>query len=172
MSVANINSLARLKIDIKERLTTPTRSITFYTYLILSVVGGGGLGVWYYLYSIAFQNEPYCNKVMSAALFTYFPSVVAAGFLETARERQPYWRSFGQLIGFIFAILFLLAVSFSGKTQLVTAALSSVLAVLFWWVANGDKDFFADISTESSVNAPTSMPLAKSKSIDSNTFQQ
>jgi hypothetical protein len=171
MNKTGTDSLSRLWGDITLRLRGPARSVTFYSHLIISVIVGGGLGVWHYLHAVSFGEEIFKASILSTALFTYFPSIVAAAYLETAQEKQPYWRAFGQLFAFVFLILFISCVSSTGRTQLAVSALATILAVFTWWIVNGQKDYFSDIAPESSVNNPTDTPLSSNPKIKINDFE-
>jgi hypothetical protein len=101
-------------------------------------------------------------SAISAALFTYFPAVFAAALIDFTQEKQPYLRSFGLSAAGLFAGIFLLSVITSDWWQLFWAIVGSVLAVLFWWVASGEKDCFKDIDPDSAWGGDVTRELPKS----------
>jgi hypothetical protein len=156
------NSIEPLCADLRRRIRAPIRSVTFYTHLLLAVMVGGGLGVWYEVFYRGVVLDKWNMHAISAALFTYFPPLVAAALIDFAHERQPYLRSFGLSAAGLFGIIFALAVMTSDIWSLRWSGLGSILAVLFWWVASGEKDCFKDIHPESATGGPVDRELPKS----------
>lgn len=150
-----INSIELLLADLRRRFWAPTRSVTFYTHLLLAVVVGGGLGVWYQVIYRGLIRETWDVDAISAHLFTYFPAIAAVALIDFTQEPQPYLRSFGLCAAGLFAGIFGLAVTTSKWPQLSWAIIGSLLAVFFWWVASGEKDCFKDINPSAATPDPT-----------------
>jgi hypothetical protein len=139
---ASFESLGFLKQDLKRRLKTPIKSVTFYAHLFLAVLAGGGAGIWYTMYQDGFAMEK-----LAAALLTYFPALVAAAVIDFTHEEQPYLRSFGLLSGLVFFVIFMAAITRASTShwQFFWAFVGTVFAILFWWFANGEKPCFKDV---------------------------
>jgi hypothetical protein len=153
------NSVTLLWRDIRRRWFAPCRSVTFYNHLIFAVIIGGGLGVWYEVIFKGLIHGDWEMANISAALFAYFPAIVSVAINDFTQERQPYLRSFGHIAAGVFTVIFLLSVATESVFQLFFALLGSLFAVMFWWVASGDKDCFRDIDYEASTPDPSqSMP--------------
>jgi hypothetical protein len=148
-----INSIELLVRDLRRRFWSPVRSVTFYAHLFVTVIFGGGLGIWYELYR-CYHHDQWSKIPISAALFTYFPAVVAAAVVELIHEGQPYLRSFGYTMAALFLGIFAFAVTTSPSPQLFWAIIGSVLAVFFWWVTNGEKECFRDINPSAATPGP------------------
>src|SRR5882757_827962 len=134
-------SLMPLCRDVQRRFLTPIRSVTFYAHLVLAVLAGGGLGIWHTLYQSRLAGQ-WDVSAIASALYTYFPAIVAAALIDLTHERQPYLRSFGLLSATLFALLFFFATTTKANTQLYCALAGATLSVVFWWIANGEKDCF------------------------------
>ena len=150
-----IDSWTALFRDLEHRFRAPVRSVTFFEHLFLAVVLGGGLGIWYEMVFKGCIKDEWCMKSITAALFTYFPAIVATALIDWTHENQPYRRSFGLIAAGGFALIFILAVTTSPLFQLFWAVIGTILAVLFWWLANGEKNCFRDINPEAATPPPT-----------------
>lgn len=148
------DSIKALRRDISRRFRAPTTSVTFYAHLILAVLVGGGLGIWNALYQSHLTGKWTCETI-SAALYTYFPAIVAAALIDLTHERQPYLRSFGLLSATLFIILFFLSTTTPPEFRLGFSLIGAFLAILFWWVANGEKDCFKDIDANAATPEPS-----------------
>ena len=144
--VNSINSVTLLCKDLKRKFLAPTKSFTFYTHLVLAIIAGGGLGIWDALYQSK-HAATWNLLAISAALYTYFPAIVATALVEFTHEKQPYMRSFGLFSLAPFSLLFFLAITTEPEFRLAWAIFASIASILFWWVANGEKDFFRDVLT-------------------------
>lgn len=135
-------SAGLLCADLKRRLKTPIKSVTFYLHLFGAIIICGGAGIWYTWYQDGFVVQK-----LSGALLTYFPALVAAAVIDFTHEDQPYLRSFGVLSGILFITLFLITVSRDSNSycQFGLALVGTVLSILFWWFANGEKRCFKDV---------------------------
>lgn len=139
---ASFESVGFLKRDLKRRLKTPIKSVTFYAHLFVAVLAAGGAGIWYTMYQDGFGMEK-----LAASLLTYFPALVAAAVIDFTHEEQPYLRSFGLLSGLGFFVVFMAAVTRASTShwQFCWALLGTLLGILFWWFANGEKRCFRDV---------------------------
>jgi len=142
---ATLYSLDLLWGDLKRKFVAPKKSLTFYASLVFAVITCGGAGIWKALF---FQSTPegtWDLIAIATALSTYYPAIVAPALIEFTHEDQPYLRSFGLLSLVPFGVLFALALMSEPRWGIGWAAAASTLAILFWWVANGEKDFFRDV---------------------------
>lgn len=156
-----VDSITLLVNDLRRKFRFPLKSMTFYTHLLLSVVGGGGLGIWYVII-MSYHTGKWLLPNLSSALFTYFPAIVAIAVIELIQEKQPYMRSFGLFSAFCFLVLFLMSVLSDNIWQLAWSLSASVLAVLFWWGVSGEKSCFVDIVPEN-ILPEDDQPLLKNK---------
>ena len=147
------SSIEALGHQIPARFCAPWRSMTFYLHRAIGVVGGGGLGIWYSLHEARIHGIDWIG--VTAALFTYFPAIVATALLDIQQDERVYWKSFGLFCTVPFGILFYLSVTgdVTGY-RFVWALLGSFLAIAFWCIANGDKECFRDLRPD----APTPPP--------------
>lgn len=161
MNTGFVDSVGPLWADARRRFRAPLLSVTFYLHLVLGVVVCGGIGIWHGIYVGNLEL-----KAVSASLFTYFPAIVAAALVEFTQEKQLYLRSFGLLAAGVFLVVFFIAVGTSEKWQFFCSAVGAVLAVLFWWIAVGEKDCFRDIDRDASVGGDIHQPLLSSEDKD------
>lgn len=151
-------SIEALRHEIPSRFRAPWLSMTFYLYLAIGVIGGGGMGIWNTLHQTRYLGWHW--ETIAAALYTYFPAIVATALLDLQQEERKYWKSFGLFALFPFAIVFYFStVGDSMGWRFVWAFFGSMLALAFWVVANGDKDCFRDLDIEAATPPPT-VPLA------------
>jgi hypothetical protein len=154
MSQEVTDSIKVLFRDGQRRFKAPTRSVTFYAHLCLAVLIGGGLGIWNTLYQCKLTAN-WDAATIAAALYTYFPAIVAAALIDFTHEKQPYLRSFGLLSATLFAILFFFSTTTAPDARVKFALTGAVLSVLFWWMANGEKDCFKDIDPSAATPEPS-----------------
>lgn len=153
MSEDLADSIKILWGDTRRRFRAPMRSVTFYAHLFLAVLIGGGLGIWNTLYQCKLTAN-WEAATIASALYTYFPAIVAAALIDLTHEKQPYLRSFGLLSATFFAVLFFFATTTSPEIRLRFALGGAILSVLFWWIANGEKDCFKDIDPNAATPDP------------------
>lgn len=154
MKTEAIYSLDLVGRDLTRRLNAPIKSVTFYAHLLVAVLLGGGAGVWYSIYQNGLEMQP-----LAAALLTYFPALVAAALIDFTHERQPYLRSFGLIAAGVFLTIFLIAATRTPYWQCAWALGGTIMSVLFWWAANGEKSCFKDIDYEDSQGGDLKKPL-------------
>lgn len=142
-----------LWVDVRRRFQAPTGSVTFYAHLFLAVLLGGGLGIWNTLYQFGLIGN-WDSAILAGALYTYFPAIVAAALIDLTHEKQPYLRSFGLLSAAFFAVLFFFATTTAPNLRLGFSIVGALLGVMFWWIANGEKDCFKDVNPESATPSP------------------
>lgn len=146
-------SIGLLCSDTRRRLCAPVRSVTFYAHLLIAVLVCGGLGIWNTLYQCKL-NSQWDLLNIAAALYTYFPAIAAAALIELTHERQPYLRSFGLISSVFFVCIFFFATTTQPNTRMIFAGIGALLSILFWWIANGEKDCFKDIDPNAATPDP------------------
>jgi hypothetical protein len=126
-------------------------------YLFLAVVVAGGLGVWVELKNVIIGGtNDYSNLLL--AIYTYFPAIAAAPVLQLVLREEKYVRSFGLIIGSVLLILGVTTFpdTNSGPSLFLICVPASVVAVLFWWIANGtDPNFDDKVHPEDSLGGST-----------------
>jgi len=149
------NSLYALKKDLGQRFRYPLRSFTFYAQLGITVVGCGGAGIWYTIYTDGLRVQS-----LAAALLTYFPPLVAASTVDFIQEKQkPYLRMFGFSVGVALAGIFLFAVCHSPELKLSCGLIGTLCSLIFWWLANGEKDWVKDNPANAATGGNVQDPL-------------
>jgi hypothetical protein len=164
--MGSFNSFASLGHDLVYRLKSPVASVTFWTYAVIGIVIFGGLAIWIELCKYVFLDPD--GKATSdgirLAVNTYFPAVgcSAAQQLFISEKQRTYLRSFG----YFLSVAFMLACLFSFLIQIEHPMWSlwlgialSVLAILVWWIANGNDPTFQDPDPEGPIGGNTSAPL-------------
>jgi len=119
---------------LKSQFIAPIGHPTFWLYLIIAVIGAGGLGIWVAIYQRDVQD-------IVAALFTYFPAIaMASGFELILKDDQ---RKFVRSTAFATAVtLILIAVLVAslprGSLSFALGIIGYIISLAFWWVANAD----------------------------------
>jgi len=132
---------------LKKQFASPIRHPTFLLYLLIAVIGAGGLGIWVSMY-----RQDMGNFIVS--LFTYFPAIaMASGFELILKEDQ---RKFVKSGAFAMAsILILIAILVAslpvGIASLIIGVIGYVLSLAFWWVANAENTILHDTSPPAKV---------------------
>jgi len=153
MSQSFSNSVQAVRSQIIPRFKAPWGSVTFYLQLILGIIAGAGLGIWYPLWSHPVSGINWDD--VATAILTYFPAIAAAGLVDFQQDDQKYWQRFGLIIAVLFVPLFLLAASISSTgCRIFVALMLSFLSIAFWCCANGENPHYQDIDPE----APTPPP--------------
>jgi hypothetical protein len=134
------NSIVLLKDDLKNRLITPWKTVTFYKHLLGGLVVFGGVGVTFTIF-----KSPWSMAETSTALLCYFPAIAGTAMLDFEAEDQPYLRSFGFVGLMPFILIFCLGFYSKGCAQFFWSVLGALLSILFWWMANGLNDRFNDV---------------------------
>jgi hypothetical protein len=153
-----LRSIRLIGPDLRKRLVTPCGSMTFYYHLIGGVIIFGGIGMFYGAYKSNWKWEE-----VSAHLLGYFFALIGAAVVEFTAEDQMYLRSFGGLALAVFGVLGLGVGMAGGGLQLGLAIFAAILAVLFWWVANGLNPRFNDVKTENAIGGDLSTKLERSQ---------
>jgi hypothetical protein len=141
--------------DLQHRFEYPQQSYTFYTQLVFTVIGCGGAGIWWTIHMDGLNA-----KSLSAALLTYFPPLVAASTIDFIQEKKQYLRMFGFSVGLVLAAIFLIAVTRNLVWQFWWACLGTAFSILFWWLANGEKDWVKDNLPDSPTGGDVNKPLS------------
>ena len=162
MSTNHRHSLKLLPGDIWRRLKTPFWSATFWTHLLVVVGIAGGIGIWWTL-GQCYVTDRWDKVAIAAAIYTYFPAIVAPALLDMINEHQRYLRSFGIAASAILLVILACAALTAPKGNLTFGIVGSVLSIAFWWIANGEKDCFKDIDPEAPTPRPN-RPLKGNKS--------
>lgn len=149
-------SLKALGKDLENRFTYPQQSFTFYAQLFVTVIGCGGAGIWWTIHVDGLHAES-----LAAALLTYFPALVAASAIDFIQDDKKYLRMFGLTVGIILGALFLISVTRSPGWQLWWALMGTICSILFWWLANGEKDWVKDNVPAASAGGDVNKPLPK-----------
>lgn len=148
------NGLKAAGREITRRLKRPASQFTFWVYLLLAVIGLGGLAIWVEWWRYA--NAPETNGApppslegLRLALATVFPAIVGASALELVLNDNKMARNLGLVF---LAVCFLLAVYLLGFGHPSDAfgiglgIVGCLAAIFVWWVASGLDETFQDTS--------------------------
>jgi len=151
-------SLQALGNDLENRFRYPQQSFTFYAQLFVTVIGCGGAGIWWTIHVDGLHAGS-----LAAALLTYFPALVAASTIDFIQDKKIYLRMFGVTVGIVLAALFLIAVTRSPGWQLWWALMGTIFSILFWWLANGEKDWVKDNIPTTSTGGDVNQQLPRTE---------
>ena len=164
MGSGNNGSFSLLFPELSRRWKTPLKHVSFWTYLLVAILGIGAVGFWVETVRFALAEKSEIDSILTA-LYTYFPAIAAGAglqlFMDSKREEMQYMRSFSILSIFIVGIF---TVPYStGIAKSLWAAIwggvGVVVSIWLWWMANGCNPSFLDIDPEDSLGGdPKSEP--------------
>jgi hypothetical protein len=166
MALRSINSFVLLGRDLRDRLTSPVGSFTFWTFVLFGVVMFGGLAIWIEIVKYSFGLAgTVSGEGIRTAVNTYFPAVgcAAAQQILIAEKQRMYLRSFGYAASItlsIFCIFAFLLQVWHPYLSLAFGIGCSAVAVIVWWIANGADPTFHDTAPDAAVGGPTAGGLA------------
>jgi len=131
---------------IGQRIMRPIGQVSFWSYLVVAVLGLGGLGVWHaFLQAYYFESAPKGDVAVS--LYTYFAALAGASIVQLTLDEDKAVRAAFQFFGFLLAGYGFVCFFFlnDGSDRAVYMGLGGVFfAVVIWWVANGDNSCLQD----------------------------
>ena len=136
-------SIALVFEEFTRRFVAPRKSVTFYAHLMVGIIAGSGLGIWNALYQCKLLGH-YDLLIIAASLYTYFPTIGVAVVFDLTHEKYRYMKSLGFILVAVFLFLFFLSTTTSPEWRCIWGILSSILAVVLWWLVNGDKPLYQD----------------------------
>ncbi len=152
------NQFPELWRDIRRRFRRPVGSPSFWMFLIVGVIGFGGIAIWIEVLKFRFHLLGTTNADgLRTAINTYFPAIGCGAGLQivTWEKDKPNLRACGMAVWSFMSgacvVLLLLQANhpyWSGTIGTVC----SVFALAMWWLANGDEDAFQETPPS---NAPT-----------------
>lgn len=144
-----LSSFGPLWNELKRRLKAPTGQVTFWMFLFLGVCGFGACGIWVELDKYAQSSNNNLDGIQTA-IFTFFPALGCTATMQIiiSDTEKKYMRS----VGFAAGILMLLAAfwlvryseNIMKSTSILIGLIASVIAILTWWIANGEDPIFDD----------------------------
>lgn len=132
---------AYLRHELKRRTFEPAAHFPFVVYVVVAVIGYGGLGIWAEIVKGAEKSN------LITAVITFFPALVGstAYQLILASPNNKVLTSFAQLMSFILlgcAILLAIFTTSCPIGALWAGILSSTIAIWMWWFTNADDPTF------------------------------
>ncbi len=136
--------------ELVKRTCDPIQHFPFVAYMLIAIVGLGGLGVWAELLKIGISNSPIGLANVITSVLTFFPALVGAAAIQLllASANDRIFIAFAMLIMFVFFAFAILLPFFSVTHPFIVLFLSgvcSVFAVWAWWITNGDNPTFQKI---------------------------
>jgi len=122
----------------------PVFRFNFWVYLIVGVVGAGGLGVW-----VSFMSRVEALPNTLLALLTFYPATAVASCMEFIFEDsdKKFVKGFAIISGFV---LFLLSVFVWLLSSYLLAILACILSLTLWWLANAENPKLSDTTDSTS----------------------
>lgn len=166
VDAAQPNGFVLLGAELRRRLLTPVRHVTFWVYLVLGVVFFAALPIWLELY-LYFSSSGATLSDVRLALIAFFPALIGSVSIQLIFEeagRSKRMLAFALFVGFMsflvcWCLIVLKSISNCAAVPIATAA--SLSAVFMWWIANGTNRTFTDeFDFEAPVGGPSSAPPA------------
>jgi len=159
------NSFGFLAYELKKRFMAPVGQVSFWVFLILGVLLFSACGVWVELGKYLLSPNKSLDAIQTA-IFTFFPALACTSTMQiifSDEEKKPM-KSIAYLVGVLqlLAAIGLLSFTkyFSSTTLIWTGFITSIIAIVTWWIANGEDPIFndnvskMDIPTGGDANAP------------------
>ena len=138
-----------LGLELGKRLKEPLQQPPFVFYFLLALTLGA-LGVWAALAEglIAHWEED-TPKLFFRALWTFFPAIGSLACIQViiVEDDQKSLRALFSLLLVAFLLLAIISRTVyphNATLAFAVTGIGTVLAVLIWWLANGDHDSFKD----------------------------
>lgn len=143
-----LSGFAFLKEEIGKRLKAPVKHTNFWGYLFLAIFVLGGLSVyieWFRYGAGKTQN----SEGIVLALFTVFPAIMGASAVQLVLDKDNSPTRMAGLISlFLCALLTFVFTAdpfeISKTIAVICGIVCCLIAVLVWWIANGEEEIFRD----------------------------
>jgi hypothetical protein len=164
-----VNGFRVLGAELKRRLAAPMPHVTFWAYLLVGVIGFGGLAVWGELgiYIAGLVKGGASVDHLKVAMVTFFPALIGSVAVQLVFEeagRDKRMMAFAITMGGIFCVLGLILTfdpDLADWFAMLLATLSCVASVFVWWIANGFNPAFTD---KLNLDAPLGGPVTQAPS--------
>ncbi len=152
--------------ELLRRTIQPVKDVPFVLYVILAIIGLGGLGIWVELVKVLLASGPFDQTGLLIALATFFPALIGSSSLQlilaSTGNGNKVLVSFALLIcGVAVAVGVLINVFF--ETYPAAAFRSSIffalIAVWLWWITNGDDPTYKSAPVDAPSGGDTDRPL-------------
>jgi hypothetical protein len=161
------NEFPELAKDIRRRFVRPLGSPSFWMFLLVGVIGFGGIAIWIEVLKCEFRLLGTANaQGVLTAINTYFPAIGCGAGLQivTWEKQKPNLRACGMAAwSFMSAacvVLLLLQANHPWWSGIL-GAICSIFALAMWWLANGEEDAFQNgAPTNASIGGNLDQPLA------------
>lgn len=164
------NSFIPLFRELQSRVATPAGQVSYWVYMLLGIVGFGGVAIWVEL--VRFGLASPCTRhvdSIATAINTYFPAVGCAAAVQLAyaaeNAKKKYLFSFSLLVGFLFAVFALLVLVFQQAAisvwSVLVGSLGCLLAFVMAWIANSEEAIYHDeINLDATLGGSPEKPLS------------
>jgi hypothetical protein len=144
-----INSFGVLWYELKSRFMAPVGQVSFWVFLILGVFLFSACGVWVELGKYILSSSKNLDGIQTA-IFTFFPALACTATMQiifSDKEKKPM-KSIAYLVGILLLLaaigLLSFAEHFTSTVLIRTGVVASILAIITWWIANGEDPIFND----------------------------
>ena len=135
--------------ELWRRAVQPVHSVPFVTYFLLAIIGLGCLGIWVELFELRTADSLPVSNGLLTALVTFYPAMIGSTSLRwifhSTGEGNKILVSIGLFacVACFLSILYIIGSSQSAVFEKYLVALvASIIAIVLWWLANGDDDAF------------------------------
>jgi len=140
-----VNSFTHVAGILKDRFKKPVGQISFWSYLIVAVLGMGGLGIWHAIREAAIGVQPL--EAVSISIYTYFAALAGASIFQLILNDDKAVRATFMLLGSglaVYAGFCFFFLDHNSDIALWAGGLGFVISLLIWWAANGDNSCLYD----------------------------
>lgn len=140
--LAQWNGFVYIKGELKKRIMAPTKELTFWLVLVLSILAFGGLGVWFEVIQYWRGPGDATSDAVLTALVTFCPALVGTSAVQLIcqDDAEKPLILFGILCVVFFIVVAALLVFVPGLERHIAflcAGVAYLGAIGVWWVANG-----------------------------------
>lgn len=167
MERTNQSEFPELINDIGRRFRRPVGSPSFWMFLIVGIIGFGGIAIWIEVLKYGFHLlDTKSAEGIATAVNTYFPAIGCGAGLQivTWEKDKPNLRACGMAVWSImsaFCVVLLLLQAHHPLLSGVLGSICSILALATWWLANGEEDAFQNApKTNAATGGDLDQPLA------------
>lgn len=137
-------SWERLGRELLKRTVDPAQHVSFVIYFVVAVIVFGAAGIWTELYSHFFPGTPapvtsQTFESLRTAVMTFFPALAGSSCMQLIwAEDGRSLRAFAIFIMtiLVISVFFIAPRSIPDVLALTIGAISSLVALWTWWIAN------------------------------------
>lgn len=154
------NSWVLLGKELRGRLVFPLKHWSFFGFFLVGVVGLGGLGIWFEVFS-EHAEDPTPEGLLRTALLATFLAIAGPACMQVVwSDAEKYLKTFAM---FVLAVVLGLAILFARPSVADATAICvywwlTALSMLMWWLANAYQPELLDIDAPTGGNPGRDLP--------------